>query len=77
MPYKNPERKREWEREHREQRNGRRRARRLNPEDIPSQRAKIRKPVQERKWGSPWGIVLGCAAALGVVLLAAFGGKKG
>ena len=53
MLYKNPGHKRQWEREHREEGNRRRRTR----------------PAR--------GIVFGCAAAAGVLLLALFGGQRG
>ncbi len=72
MSYKNPEHKRQWEREHREHRNAQRRNRRVTASGDSS----VRKPSSQDKWGSPWGVIFGCAAAVGVVLLAAFGGKK-
>lgn len=51
MPYKDPERKRQWEREHREHRNAQRRTRR----QIASGDSKVQKPSREEKWGSPLG----------------------
>jgi len=39
MPYKDPERKREWERQHREERNARRRTRRSSQVDVQPNRA--------------------------------------
>lgn len=75
MPYKNPERKRQWEREHRQQRNVRRRMQGLNalsghqsiPEPAPD-------PVSDQKPQDTWKTILGLVVGIGVVLLAAFAG---
>jgi hypothetical protein len=72
MPYKDPENKRQWEREHREHRNAQRRTRRVGlsgDSNLPKQSPK-------EELGSPWGIILGCATGLAVLLLAALGGEK-
>jgi len=59
MPYKNPERKRQWEREHREQRNARRRMQDVNA-----------RSGRHQKSHDPWKTILGWAIGIGVVLLA-------
>jgi ferric-dicitrate binding protein FerR (iron transport regulator) len=71
MPYKNPERKRQWECEHREKRNAMRRMKRLNagvghhsiPKPAPD-------PVSDQKPRDKWQTILGLAIGIGVVLLA-------
>jgi len=73
MPYKDPERKRQWEREHREHRN----AQRKNRRESVRRDSNSGKPSSEEKWGSPWGIIFGCATAFGVLLLASLGRRKG
>ena len=88
MPYKNPERKCQWEREHRPQRNARRRMRRLParsgqpsvskpaPDPVTVIVARLKKrapdPVSDQKPKSTWKTILGWAVGMGVVLLAAF-----
>jgi hypothetical protein len=108
MPYKDPERKRQWEREHREERNATRRreylvarskpahdlisaqkhqaARRLVLEIIrrrkqglaaqtarPNIRKQVPDPVAEDKPTNGWKALLGCALAVGMAGLAAWG----
>jgi len=89
MPYKDPECKRQWEQEHRELRNARRKAQRLDagsgqasvPKATPDLTAALRLPVGEQApdpaldQGSQgiWIALLGLAVAIGVVLLAVFG----
>lgn len=68
MPYKDPERKRQWEREHREQRNAQRGRRHLDMQStkvIP----KRPDPVSTREAGSGWGILIGIVLAVGLALL--------
>jgi len=75
MPYKNPEDKHKWEREHREQRNATRRMQRLNarsrqqsvPEPAPD-------PVSYQIPRGKWGTILGLVVGIGVVLFAAIAG---
>lgn len=88
MPYKNPEHKRQWEQEHREERNAKRRVERLAPGSGHATRASstnkiaaprtFRKPTSDpapdQKTNSGWKEILGWAVGLGVVLLAAFAG---
>lgn len=74
MPYKNPERKRQWEREHREQRNVERRLRRLEAKNILITRNPAPDPILAQKPKSSWKGMVGLAVGLGVVLLAAFAG---
>ena len=88
MPYKNPERKRQWEREHREQRNAVRKTQRHNGRsgqhratkpviDIAAALRSHRKPPStpvSNKPRSSWKTILGWALGIGVVLLATFAG---
>jgi hypothetical protein len=75
MPYKDAERKRQWEQQHREQRNTRRRMQRLNAR---SGQQSIAKPSPDpnpgQKGQDTWKTILGWAIGIGVVLLAAIGG---
>jgi hypothetical protein len=75
MPYKNPEDKRKWEREHREQRNARRRMQRPNARSgYPSITKPAPDPLSNQNPQDTWKNILGWAIGIGVVLLAAFGG---
>ena len=75
MPYKNPEDKRRWERDHREQRNAQRKKRfgapmkPIFPKPAPD-------PVAAKEMESGWKTILGLAVGLGVVLLTALGGIR-
>jgi hypothetical protein len=71
MPYKNPERKRQWERENRGQRNARRRTQRLNARSGQQIIAKpLPEPVSDQKSHDTWKTILGWAIGIEVVLLA-------
>lgn len=77
MPYKNPEHKRQWEREHREQRNAMRRAQRLAARSgHPSTPKLAPDPMSDQESQSGWKLILGFAVGLGVVLLAAIAGAN-
>jgi len=73
MPYKNPEDKRRWERDHREQRNAQRKKRfaapmkTILPKPAPD-------PVSDQQPNSGWKEIIGLAVGFGIVLLAALGG---
>jgi ferric-dicitrate binding protein FerR (iron transport regulator) len=73
MPYKYRERKRQWEREHRDERNARRRMQRL---DARSGHQIIPKPepgpVSGEKSQGTWKTILGLVVGIGVVLLTVF-----
>lgn len=75
MPYKDPERKRQWEREHREERNARRR-RSVFPAHTPSSAARpAPDPISPQEPGSAWEIMAGIivfALAVGIALFAAW-----
>ena len=73
MPYKDPERKRQWEREHREQRNARRRALRLTAQTV-SPAKPVPDPAANQQHTSGWKMFLGLAVGLGMALAAALGG---
>jgi hypothetical protein len=71
MPYKNPERKRQWEQEHREERNARRRK---QPLTVPY---RVHDPLSLRETTAGWTVVAaigGVMVAVGMVLLAAWRG---
>jgi hypothetical protein len=74
MPYKDPERKRQWEREHREERNARRR-RSVFPAHMPSSAARSAPdPISHQEALSAWEVIAGIivfALAVGIALLAA------
>lgn len=55
-PYKDPERKRKWEREHREQRNARRRALRLTAETVFTPKAAL-DPLLNQQPTSGWKVI--------------------
>jgi hypothetical protein len=80
MPYKDPERKRQWEREHREQRNARRR-RSVFPTHMPSSVTRpAPDPVSHQGSGSAWEVMAGIivfALAVGIALFAAWSGASG
>ena len=74
MPYKNPEHKRQWEREHRQQRNVQRRVRRLEGNNDLIVRNPAPDPISNTKPTNGWKGIVGLAVGLGVVLLAVFSG---
>jgi hypothetical protein len=75
MPYKDQERKRQWERQHRERRNARRKMLRLNAGSVHQSVSKpAPDPVSDQKSQVTWMTILGWAIGIGVVLLAAIGG---
>ncbi len=74
MPYKDPERKKQWEREHRAERTARRKRQRVSarmefaaPKPAPD-------PASDQKPRSRWKAFLGLAIGLGFVLLATLAG---
>jgi hypothetical protein len=74
MPYKNPEDKRQWEREHRKERNARRRKQYFAPRAAPTVQKRPHDPISAQEPKHGWKPILGFAVGLGVVLLAAFAG---
>jgi ferric-dicitrate binding protein FerR (iron transport regulator) len=79
MPYKDSERKRQWERDHREQRNARRRMQHLAGRSRPIVTNATPDPISRQEPRSTWKIVagigaFGLAVALGV--LAVLGGAS-
>jgi ferric-dicitrate binding protein FerR (iron transport regulator) len=65
---------RQWEQEHREQRNAQRRMRRLEVKAGPLTTHPAPDPRSNTKPKSGWKGIVGLAVGLGVVLLAALGG---
>jgi len=74
MPYRNPERKRQWEREHRETRNAIRRMQRLHARSGHVFQKTAPDPCSDQNPRGTWKTILGWAIGIGVVLLAAIAG---
>jgi uncharacterized membrane protein len=73
MPYKDAENKRQWEREHREQRNARRRQRRLQMQNEPAILKRVADPIPAKEKGSGWAILMGIGVLIVGVGLAVIG----
>ena len=77
MPYRDPERKRQWEREHREQRNA---ARRKQPLPPRSGQYAVPKPTPDpsstQQSGDGWKVLGAVVIGLGIALLGAVAGAK-
>jgi len=77
MPYKDPQRKRQWEREHREQRNAARRKQPLPPGSgqyaVPRT---LHDPISTQQSGDGWKVLASIAVGIGVVLLGALAGVR-
>lgn len=76
MPYKDPERKQQWEREHREQRIARRRALRLLAQIDRSTHKAIPDPLPNLQHTSDWKVIAGLVVGFGVVILAGLTGAS-
>ena len=74
MPYKDPERKRQWEREHREERNARRRAQPLNAQIRAMPPMAAPEPISGPKREGNWKSIGALVVSVGVVLFAALAG---
>ena len=68
MPYKDPERKRQWEREHRDQRNARRRELRLTTQTVVTPKP-VPDPALTGETTSAWKIVAGLTVGVGIALV--------
>jgi hypothetical protein len=80
MPYKNPEDKRRWEQEHREERNARRRKQYLAPRTAPTVQKLVHDPNSGEETRTGWKVVRevgSFALVVGIALLAAWGGASG
>jgi len=77
MPYKDPERKRQWEREHREQRNAIRRRQRSA---AASGQITLANPAPDRtsteRSQTSWTVLASIAVGIGVVLLGVLAGVR-
>jgi len=73
MPYKNPQDKRRWEREHRELRNARRREKRSGMKSRTAHAVPAANPPEET---SGWKLLAGIAIGIGVALLSAVAGSS-
>jgi len=71
--HKDPERKRQWEPEHREQRNARRRALRVSEQIATTPKAGP-DPASTQQPTSGWKDILGLAVGIGVIILGALAG---
>jgi hypothetical protein len=76
VPYKDPERKRQWEREHRQERNGQRKKRRLDAQGRLSVLRQVPDPISVKETQSGWKLIVGLALAFGAMLLGAFMGTE-
>ncbi len=79
MPYRNPEHKRQWEREHRAQRNAQRRMRRLEGINGLIARIPAPDPNSDQPPTSGWKVMAEIGAfvlAVGLGVLAALGGAN-
>ena len=72
MPYKDPERKRQWEHEYREQRNARRQELRLMGPTVFNLKYASDPPPSQSTSG--WKDILGLAVGVGIILLGAIAG---
>jgi hypothetical protein len=76
MPYKNPEDKKQWEREHREIRNARRRQSRLERQTDDFVQQTTPDPISQQKSKNGWKMLVALAVAVGIALISAFVGVK-
>jgi len=74
MPYKDPECKRKWERDHRGERNAKRRRQYLAARMKYSVPKPSPDPASDQPLKKPWKTIAGFAVGLGVVLLTTFAG---
>jgi len=74
MPYKNPQDKRQWERENRERRNAQRRQRHFETQNSPVIQERTPDPVKVKDSGSGWKIIAGLAVGVGFLLISALAG---
>jgi hypothetical protein len=72
LPIEDPERKRQWEREHRKQRNARRRALRFAEATAPQN--PVPDPTPTHQAMSGWKDILGLAVEVGIIILGALSG---
>jgi len=75
MPYKNPEDKRRWEQEHREERNARRRLRYPDTQSMPAPTASP-DPAPATEKSSGWKILASIAVGVGIALLGVMAGDR-
>lgn len=76
MPYKNPEHKRQWEREHREQRNEQRRMRCLQSKSGSVLQNPAPDPVSMEQRTSGWKGIMAFGVAVGFFAFAVFSGMN-
>jgi hypothetical protein len=76
MPYKNPEDKKRWEREHREIRNSRRRQSRFESQIKDAVQRAAPDTVSQQDSKNGWKMVVALAVGVGIVLMGAFASVK-
>lgn len=74
MPYKNPEDKRRWEREHREIRNARRRQIRSKRQTNDFVQQTAPDPASQQNSTNGWKMLAALAVGVGIALVGAFAG---
>ena len=76
MPYKNPEDKKRWERDHREIRNSRRRQSRFEIQTNAFVQQTPPDPVSQQNSKNGWKMLAALVVGVGIALLGAFAGVK-
>ena len=76
MPYKNPEDKKQWEHEHREIRNSRRRQSRLEGQTNSFVEQTVPDPVSQQESKDGWKMLAALAVGVGIALVGALAGMK-
>ena len=71
MPYKNPEDKRRWERDHRQKRNEQRKRRVASPPTGPTTRGNSSDATLDNQGTGGWKTILGLAIGFGLLLFGA------
>ena len=77
MPYKNPERKRQWERENRAKRSAQRKERTATPALIKTRSAAPDPTVRPEEPTSFWKVLAGIAGFVAVIGLSVLGASAG
>ena len=76
MPYKNPEHKRQWEREHHEQRNAQRRAQRLSAVTRPIALNPTPKAVSAHEPANGWKLIIALVVVISCAVVGVLSGAR-